>query len=392
MRGSVQKKMLKGGPRYYIVYDHPGVSGNGHKKRKQTWESVPPPNTKKNAERFLNERVRQLHRGEFIETKSIAFGDFKDLWVKTYARGEVRPSTLSMYDGLFRNHLLPALEHHKLEQITVEDVQALKAEKLVAGLSPQTVKHILRLLRQMLEHAVDWNYLRSNPCKKVAFPRIPRQEMAFLTPDEVQTFLAQVPGRWQALFITAITTGMRIGELLAMKWQHVDQRRKQYFIREILTRRRAGVAGGFTDPKTDGSAASVDLSPTCLTALRDHHKRQSEEKLAAGDKYEDLDLVFATAKGHPLDHKNVVHRQFHTSLEAAGLRRIRFHDLRHTYAALLIDLGESVKYIQRQLRHTTIQTTMDRYGHLLPEHGQKAMSRLDDRLFGKGLPVATNAS
>ena len=136
-----------------------------------------------------------------------------------------------MYAGLFRNHLIPALGGSSLSAISVEDIQALKAAKLRAGLSPQTVKHILRLLRQMLAHAVDWGYLRSSPAKKVTFPRIPRAEMDFLTPDEVQVFISRVPTRWQALFITAITTGVRIGELLAMKWENLDVRSKHYHVR-----------------------------------------------------------------------------------------------------------------------------------------------------------------
>ena len=331
MRGSIQKRNLRSGPTYYAVYDLPTARGAGSKRR-QKWERVPPPNTKKHAERLLAERLAELHRGDFSEPKTIIFSDFKDLWVKNYASAQVAASTLDMYAGLFRNHLIPALGGSSLSAISVEDIQALKAAKLRAGLSPQTVKHILRLLRQMLAHAVDWGYLRSSPAKKVAFPRIPRAEMDFLTPDEVQVFISRVPTRWQALFITAITTGVRIGELLAMKWENLDVRSKHYHVRETLTRRRGGTAGGFSKPKTEESIASVDLSPTCLAALQQHRQWQAEERLAAGSDYEDLGLIFCTARGRPLEEKNVVHRQFHAVLKDAGLRRIRFHDLRHIYA------------------------------------------------------------
>ncbi len=138
---------------------------------------------------------------------------------------------------------------------------------------------------------------------------------------------------------------------------------------------------GSASPRTEESIASVDLSPTCLAALQQHRQWQAEERLAAGSDYEDLGLIFWTARGRPLDEKNVVHRQFHWALKDAGLRRIRFHDLRHTCAALLIDQGEPLKYTQRQLRHASIQTTMDRYGHLRPERSTQAMERLDARLF-----------
>ncbi|MBT7453272.1 MAG: site-specific integrase [Gemmatimonadetes bacterium] len=390
MQGSIVKrpgKAKNGKPvvHYHIVVDvgEKWDAKTQRKKRVQKWEKVPPPNTRKHAQQLLAERVAQLHRDEFFEAEKISFREFKDRWVKNYARGQVASSTLSLYDGLFRNHLLPALGEHQLEQITVEDVQALQAAKLSNGLSPQTGIHILRLLRQMLEHAIDWGYLRRNPTKKVKFPRLRRNEMDFLTPEEVQNLFAQVPETWKAFFITAVTTGMRISELLAMKWKHVDWRNGRYLVTEILTRRRSGVAGGFGDPKTEGSAASVDLTPTCMAVLKQHHQLQSANKLAGGGEYEDLDLIFSTEKGRPLDHKNVVNRQFASALTAAGLRHIRFHDLRHTCAALLIDQREPVKYIQRQLRHTSIKTTMDRYGHLLPERSRQAMEKLDARLFGE---------
>jgi integrase len=120
--------------------------------------------------------------------------------------------------------------------------------------------------------------------------------------------------------------------------------------------------------------------------LKQHQKRQAEEKLSAGPTYDDSGLVFATALGRPLDHNNIVHRQFHSALEKAGLRRIRFHDLRHTCASLLINEGVSPKYIQRQLRHESIQTTFDRYGHLFPETNEEAARVLDDALRGRGVP------
>lgn len=177
--------------------------------------------------------------------------------------------------------------------------------------------------------------------------------MDFLTPAEVRSFLSSVPKSRYALYVTAITTGVRIGELIAMKWSNIDWRRGTYSVRENLTRRRRGVQGGFSAPKTEDSAATVDLSVECRQALKDHQADQAQQKLKMGAAYEDYDLIFATDHGRPLDHKNLGGRWFHADLAAAGLRRIRFHDLRHTCATLLGDLGE-FKFIQRQLRHTTI--------------------------------------
>ena len=234
----------------------------------------------------------------------------------------------------------------------------------------------------MFSHACDWGYLRHNPAKKVKDPKIPRHEMDCLTPEEVRAFLDHVPGRWYAFFLTAITTGLRFGELLAMRWANLDWGRGQYFVRETLTRKTETKEVGFSVPKTEGSAQAVDLTPTCLDALKAHRARQAEGKLQAGEGYQDLDLIFATPKGTPLNDRNVVNRIFEPALKAAGLRRIRFHDLRHTCASLLIAQNESPKYIQKQMRHASIEITFDRYGHLFPDANREATRRLDATLFG----------
>ncbi|MSR83823.1 MAG: site-specific integrase, partial [Candidatus Latescibacteria bacterium] len=302
----------------------------------------------------------------------ITFRAFKDIWLEKYAIGQVRRSTEDNYQSYLQVHLLPAFGDTPLARISVEDVQGFKAKKLADDYSPQTVKHLLRLLRQMLSHAVEWGYIRTNPAQKVKDPRVPKFEMDFLSPKEIRHLLGTVESKWHPFFLTAITTGLRQGELLAMKWANLDWKSSRYFVRESLLQ-----IGVFAAPKTEGSAQSVDLTPACVEALQAHRKRQAAEKLEVGASYQDHDLVFATALGTALDAHNVVKRVFHPSLAKAELRRIRFHDLRHTCATLLINEGISPKYIQRQLRHTSIETTFDRYGHLFPETNQDAIRKLD---------------
>lgn len=397
MRGSIQKRRRKGPngkpiDSYFIVYDT-GLrwdDATGERKRRQKWEKVPPPNTLKHAEKLLANRLAEIHRGEFVEPSRITFREYADRWVKNYAEGHVRPGTLADYLSHFRNHLFPSFGDRPLAEISVEEIQRFKSSKLAAELSPQTVKHLLRLMRQMLAHAVEWELLRTNPAKAVRNPRVPKADMDVLTPAEVKAFLEATPTKWQPLFRTAISTGLRLGELLAMKWENLEWESRRYFVRETLARARGDYRGGFASTKTEGSASSVDLIPTCLSLLEEHQKRQAAEKLGAGPSYEDSGLIFATALGKPLDQKNVVHRQFHSALENAGLRRIRFHDLRHTCASLLINMGVSPKYIQRQLRHDSIQTTFDRYGHLFPETNQEAVRLMDAALSG-GDTVPSNS-
>ena len=386
MRGSIQKRQIKskknGKPieQYYIVYDI-GLQWDDEKgcqKRRQKWEKVQSPNTRKHAEKLLAERLSQIHKGEFIEPKKITFREFTAKWLPT--KSELRPSTMTLYDGFLRNHSVPNFGESEISKIRVEDVSTFKAAKLGEGLAPQTVLEMMGLLKQILQCGVDWEYIRSNPATKVSNPKILRREMDCLSPEEVRVFLAHAPQKWGALFLTALTGGLRLGELLAMRWRHLDWNNAQYFVNENLTRKRGRFEGGLARPKTAGSVAPVDLPESCLAALREHGRRQAEEKLVAGKSYWDNDLVFATTQGKPLNDRNVTQRVFEPALKSAGLRRIRFHDLRHTCASLLIEQGENPKYVQKQMRHASVQITFDRYGHLFPETNRQAMKKMDEML------------
>ena len=381
MSGSIVKRDTG----YFIVYELPPIPNkDGKTKRRQKWEKVPEPNTKKHADKLLVERLSQINKSEFIEPSKITFAEFQNIWMEKYAIGEgqIRPSTLVLYDGHFRNHLIPAFGGTVLSKIGVEDIQGFKAVKTASGLSPQTVKHLLRLLRQMLDHAIDWGYIRTNPAKKVRNPRIPRRDMDCLTSEEGGVFLNHVPDKWYPFFLTAIVTALRAGELIGMKWRNLDWNRGQYFVKETFLRPRGGHPACMAEPKTDSSMAPVDLTPSCLDALRHHRARQNEEKLQAGDKYQNQDLIFATPLGTWVHPSNTTNRVFHPTLKAAGIRQIRFHDLRHTCASLLIAQNESPKYIQTQLRHASFEMTFDRYGHLFPDSNKEAASRLDQAIFG----------
>jgi len=400
----VGKKKINGKPEslYYAVYTV---------DKKQKWEKARPSDpeklaaTREDAEKLLARRLNEIHSGEFIQRKQISFTEFSDIWMEKYAvgGGEIRPSTLATYRGFFRNQLLPAFGDKDLGSISVEDAQGFKAEMLKRGkkvkkngrlqempLSPQTVKHLLRLLRQMLNHAIDWGYLKHNPVKKVKDPKIPRGEMDCLTLAEVQLLLEKVPDGCYALFLVAITGGLRIGEILAMRWANLDRGQGRYFVKETWLRSREGRPAVFGEPKTESSRAPVDLIPEALTALKKHRSWQAEKILAGGKDYKNQDLIFATALGGPLDDRHFEQRVFHKALADAGLRRIRFHDLRHTTASLLIAQNESPKYIQKQMRHASIEITFDRYGHLLPEARQEATLRLSKAIFGKSSDAASD--
>jgi integrase len=373
MRGSIQKK----GTTYYVVLPV------GTKRK---WLKVGP--NKKEAERVLALEMVRLHSGPYREIKKITFAEFARKWMGDYAQGAVKASTYEAYDSVLRIHLLPFFGTMELAKIALEDVQRYVATKQQEGrVKPKTINNTLVPLKEMFTHAVRWGYLRENPAHYVEKPRVPHREMDFLTPEEVRHFLTTLLPETYPFYLTAIMTGMRLGELLAMKWGNLDWRRQQYIVKESVYK------GRFVEPKSTKSIRTINLPSTLLEALRAHRTRQAEVKLRIGEAYQDHDLIFCTALGRPFDRGNVLKREFWPLLKQAGLRRIRFHDLRHTFATLLIAQGKSPKYIQAQLGHASIQVTMDRYGHLLPDVHQQAAQRLEKTLFGSSVrkPLETSA-
>lgn len=353
--------VIKRGNRYAIKYYDPDGT--------QKWKTVS--DSKKEAEKVLTELMRQIHRSEYRELVQIGFAEFAKKWLADYAQGAVKRSTLAGYQEIVRKHLVPFFGNMKLTQITLDVIQGYVSEKRKEGkLSPKTINNTLVPLKEMLKHAVLWNYLRENPAQYVEKPRIEREEMDFLSPQELRLFLDNVDRRYYPLFLTACLTGMRRGELLGLKWGDIDWASSTIFVRRSLWQ------GQLTTPKSKNSVRAIAMSPKLKEVLFAY---QVEAPASS------LDLVFCNEVGRPLDPSSLIKRQFLPALRRAGLRRVRFHDLRHSYAAMLIHQGENIKFIQAQLGHASIQTTLDRYGHLLPEVHNQAAERLDQTLLGENL-------
>jgi integrase len=216
-------------------------------------------------------------------------------------------------------------------------------------------------------------YLDHNPLNEADRPRKQDGEkegtVKILTPEQTQNLVESVKDpKYKALLIMAIMTGARQGELLGLKWSDIDWEAKQVFIKRTFN------FGKYFDPKTSTSQRKVDLSPLVIRELR-------KWKLACPDN--ELDLIFPNEAGNPRKNKNMLKRHFHPALKAAGLPRFRFHDLRHTYASLLIHQGENIKYIQTQLGHSNPTVTLNIYAHLMKPTNQEAACRLESTVFGE---------
>ena len=334
--------------------------------RSQKWERAG--TSKRDGEKLLTERMHQVNAGSYQEIENILFRDYAVKWLSDYAMVSVKHSTYISYESMVRLHLNPVFGNQYLHRITTADLQRFVSEKVTKDrLSPKSAANILVLVREMFKHAVVWGYARRDPSLYVKRPRVEQEEMDFLTPQEIRLFLDHVRPEQYGLFLTAVMTGARRGELLALQWGDIDWNANQISVRRSIYR------GEFVAPKSKNSIRRIVMSPTLRRVLaqhRDQGKRSSH------------DLLFCNGNGMPLDPENLVKREFHAALDRAGLRRIRFHDLRHSYASLLIAQGENIKFIQSQLGHSSAKTTLDRYGHLMPNLENDAARRLDETVFG----------
>jgi integrase len=285
-------------------------------------------------------------------------------------RANLRPATRRRYEQIVA-HLIAGLGRHRLTDLRPEHVDRYLRAKRAAGAAPLTVNHHRTVLATALAQAEKRGLIARNAARLSEPERVAHEEVQFLDRDQVGTLLAACRGhRHATLITTAVYTGLRQGELLGLRWEDLD------LDSATLRVRRALQGSTFVETKTGRSRRTLDLPGAVVAALRAHRVAQAQQRLARGRGWHDDDLVFCRSDGRPLP-ATATTRSFQAVLRAAGLPRLRFHDLRHTHVALLIDLGVQPRVIMDRLGHSTITTTMDIYGHIFPAAGREAAHRLD---------------
>jgi len=339
--------------------------------------------TKRDAQKHLTSVLGDLDRGTFIEPSKETLNSYLDRWLENSAAPRVRARTLRDYRSLLERYVRPVLGQRILASITPLDVQSVYTGMLESGLSPRTIRYTHAVLSSALKQAVRWQLLPKNAAEYVDLPRQKRTEMHAMSKEEAAQFLkAAKDDQWYTLFLLAVTTGMRPGEYLALQWKDVDLADGSLRVARSLTRHKD--KWSFDEPKTPKSRRKIKLAPSVAQALRVHKSRQAADRLKAGIRYQNLDLVFAAENGQPLDLHNLINRHFRPVLEAAGLpKSIRLYDLRHTCATLLLSAGEHPKIVSEMLGHASIQLTLDTYSHVLPDMQQGAVDKMEDMLFGR---------
>jgi integrase len=267
----------------------------------------------------------------------------------------------------------------KLKSLTSAHVRGLYREKLDGGLSPRTVQYVHITLHKALKQAIADGLIPRNATEAVKPPQIRREEMRPLTAEQVIVlFEVAKSDRLEALYILAVTTGLRQGELLGLKWDDIDLEVGTLQVKRALTTAKGGPV--LSAPKTKGSRRTVRLSQTALEALRSHLERQLGEIDQVGDLWREDGLIFASESGSPLSRQHVTAHRFKPLLKRAGLPEIRFHDLRHTCATLLLSKNVNPKVVSEMLGHASIAITLDTYSHVLPTMQESATKAMEDAL------------
>ncbi|MEE9566137.1 MAG: site-specific integrase [Desulfobacteria bacterium] len=355
-------------------YDQEGI---------RRWHTMPKGSTRNEANEKCGEVEKQIRHGTYTPIKDMPpFPKVADSWLAS-REPNLRHSTFRNYKGHAENYLKPYFKNLKINQVNFDAIETFKTKALKGELpaekeryrkvNPPTLRKILTTLGGILKYAVRRRYIEYNPVREIEKPKAKtlhdaNDEIAVLKPKEIRVLLDKAGSQKdRALFMAAALTGMREGELLGLKWDDIDWFNCQIHVRRTYNN------GRFYDPKTKYSRRKVDLAPELVRELK-------KWKLACPRG--ELNLVFPTEKGTPESQSNMLRRRFHPALRRAGLPKMRFHDLRHTYASLLIAQGENPKYIQTQLGHSSIQITMDVYGHLMDTVNREAASKLGRTVLG----------
>ena len=338
--------------------------------------------TRKEAADKLADLIAKTSAGVPLATRSWTVAGYAAHWLEDVVRPRLKPASFMSYRETLRLHILPTLGRLKVQALRPDQVRALLAHKTTAGLSPRSVQIVHGTLRTMLGEAVREEIIVRNAAALVRPPSISREEVTPWSPEDASQFLtASVTHRLYALFAVGVAIGLRRGELLALRWADVDLDERVVRVRQTV-QRLPDVGLIFGTPKTGKSRRTVPLPARSIKVLRSHRARQAAEALALGPAWTDSGLVFTSTVGTVIEPRNLS-RLFDQLILAADVRRIRFHDLRHTCASLLLAQGVPPRVVMDVLGHSQLAITMDLYSHVMPTALREAADAID-RALGQG--------
>jgi integrase len=380
MKGYKQKR----GKNSYRLVVYVGLAPDGRSEYiKETFHG-----SDKEADKRLAAMITENDRGEYTPPTKQTFGEYLLVWLE-YIKGQVSEGTYENYCGYFKNHIQKDL----ICRINIAKLAAFDLQKFVARLaktktkikyrpddllSPKTVKEILCMIKTALKQACVWQILKDNPAQYVMPPKTKKYHAKVFDDVEIVKFLeAAENDRFYFLFLIAIYLGLRQGEIRGLRWSDIDTSKCKLTITQSV--RHGGYKAQYKEPKTKESSGTLPFEKWMVPLFDKQKSVANAMKLKYGSNWNDNNLVFPSITGNPT-HINVLTKHFHKVMDKAGLARIRFHDLRHSCATLLLSANVHPKVVQERLRHAVIATTMDLYSHVIPKVQQGANRTMDEIL------------
>ncbi len=376
MRGSIREKSK--GSWQIQIYTGTGADG----KPRRHFETVR--GRKGDAHRRLTELLSSLDKGVYTPPGRLTVAEHLHQWLDGYVKTNCSQRTLDGYQSIIETHLIPALGQVQLKHLNPQAIQSYYG-KACEKLSARTVHHQHRVLSQSLKFAVRQGYLGRNPAEMVDPPSPSKKAMRTLTPGEVEVlFDSAQDNYYYPVIYTAVSTGLRQAELLGLRWRDIDLDMLSISVSQVLYKRR-GVCQ-FKEPKTSHSRRRVAMTPKLALYLREYKAEREWLYRELGRQLTLDDLVFTSIDNEPLNPSVVTHN-FHKIAIRADLTGVRFHDLRHTFASLMLMRGAKPKVISEALGHASVAFTMDVYSHIIEGMQEDAMALLDEVL-----PVGVNGT
>lgn len=333
----------------------------------------------------LRTATAAIDAGTYLEPRRMLLSEWLDIWLSEYC-GAIKPGTLKCYRDAVRNHIVPELGRVRLCELQPHDVQRFinSIQQIEKPLSAKTVKNIHGVLCKALSEACRVKYIASNPANGCVLPKVVREEIRPFEAGEIRAFMEAIRGNpSEDIFFVALNTGMRLSEILGLRWSRVDFRKRTIKVdAQLLVKRGRDTVRELGTPK-NGKARSFIAAPAVMERLREVNLRQKEQRLRAGPAWSNpLDLVFTNEVGQEIPHATIEHR-FARVLESAGIQSHRFHDLRHTFTVESIRAGVDVKTLSSMLGHSSVSFTLDVYAHATSDMQADAADKLQALILGR---------
>jgi len=369
LKGSIKKNKQTGKWDFVIDIGKDPLTGKRKQKRRRGFES------KKEAEKALTALLNEVNEGTYIEPSKQLYSDYLNKWLRGREHS-LSVQTLKAYKSYIKTHIAPTLGYVKLSALNPLHIQKFVMELRSKGLSPATVKRIFNVVNSSLNSAVKMELIKKNPASNnVEKPKWDSKENTIWNLKEVSSFLKVAKSSpYYIAFFLAVMTGMRQGEVLGLRWKDIDFENECLYVKQTLTHDGKQFKDG---AKSKAGNRSIGLDTYTIAVLKQHRKKVVANKLKYGIAYNDFDLVVCTPKGKPINPRNLL-RAFYSLITKANLPKIRFHDLRHTHASLMLQQGENIKLISG---HSSVKITLDTYSHVLPNMQKEASNRLANQLF-----------